>query len=131
MTMRGLSGPGAGPGGTAAGGDTMGNYGTNANWKNFKATVPYHGEIFVDPDSGTVVRLITQADFKSGDWVRQEDQCIQFGAVTVGDKPMVVPVTTFINTLSRPYGDNQRASTILRHTLFISEYKNYQAGAAH
>ena len=131
MTMRGLSGPGAGPGGTAAGGDTQGNYAINATWRNFKATVPYHGEIFVDPDSGTVVRLITQADFKSGDWVRQEDQCIQFGVVTVGDKPMIVPVTTYINTLSRPYGDNQKAATIQRHTLFISEYKNYQAGAAH
>jgi hypothetical protein len=115
----------------SAGGDNKGNYAVNQDWKNYKATIPYHGEIFVDPDSGTVVRLITQADFKSGELVRQEDQCIQFGSTTVGDKPVVVPVTTFIDTLSVPYGDSLRGRSIFRHTLFISEYKNYEASAAH
>ena len=115
----------------SAGGDNKGNYEVNQNWRNFKATVPYHGEIFVDSDSGTVVRLVTQADFKSGELVRKEDQCIQFGTVTIGDKAMVVPITTFIDTLSVPYGDSLKGRSIFRHTLFISEYKKYQtAGAA-
>ena len=44
-----------------------GNYQTNANWKNFKATEPYHGEIFIDPDTGVVYRLITEVEFKGSD----------------------------------------------------------------
>src|SRR5580658_383111 len=55
-----------------------GNLQTVTSWKNYKATVPYHGEIFVDPDTGIVVRLVTQAEFKNTDVVHQEDQRIDF-----------------------------------------------------
>ncbi|MGA3205870.1 MAG: hypothetical protein ABSF12_25535, partial [Bryobacteraceae bacterium] len=130
MTMRGGSGSGAGtapPGGTG-----MGNYLTNATWRNLKLTVPYHGQVFVDPDSGIIVRLDTEAEFKSSELVRQENQCINYGVVTVGDKPLVLPVRAFIDTLALPYGDDEKGRTVLRHTLFTTDYKNYElAGAAH
>lgn len=116
MTMRGTSQPG-GPG----------NYNLNANWKNYRATVPYHGEIFVDPETGVVLRLITQADFKSSEWVRQEDQRIDYGTETVGGKTLVLPSRSIIDTLEMPYGDNPKGRFVFRHTLFTSEYTDYQA----
>jgi hypothetical protein len=117
LTMRG-TGQQAGSG--------PGNYQSNTNWKNYKSTVPYHGEIFVDPDTGIVVRLITEAEFKSSELVRQEDQRIDYGPETVGDKTLVLPVRSYINTLALPDGDTETGRLNMRHTLFISEYKNYQ-----
>jgi hypothetical protein len=115
MTLRGQGSPGS-----------AGNYNVNANWKNYKATVPYHGEIFVDPETGVVLRLIVQADFKSSEWVRQEDQRIDYSTETVGGKSLVLPSRSIIDTLEMPYGDNPKGKFVFRHTLFTSEYKDYQ-----
>jgi hypothetical protein len=106
-----------------------GNLQTVTSWKNYKATIPYHGEVFVDPDSGIVVRLVTQAEFKNTDVVHQEDQRIDFAPVPVGSKTLVLPVKTVINTEVVPNGDSQAAGKFsTRHTLFTAEYKSYQAG---
>ena len=104
-----------------------GNFQTATSWINFKATVPYHGEIFVDPDTGIVLRLISHADFKPTELVRQEDQRIDYGPVTAGAMTMILPVKTVINTEVVPNGDSDAARVVTRRTLFISEYKNYQA----
>jgi hypothetical protein len=103
-----------------------GNFQTATSWKNYKATVPYHGEIFIDPDTGIVVRLVTQADFKSSDVVHQEDQRIDYGPVTVGGKTMVLPIKAVINTEVVPNGDSNSGKYSTRHTLFTSEYKDYK-----
>jgi len=98
-------------------------------WHNYKATIPYHGEIFIDPDTGIVVRLITQAEFKGSEVVHQEDQRIDFAPVAVGGKTLVLPIKTVIDTEVVPNGDSQAAGKYgTRHTLFTAEYKNYQAG---
>jgi hypothetical protein len=104
-----------------------GNMQTTTNWTPYKATVPYHGEIFVDPDSGIVVRLVTQAEFKGTDVVHQEDQRIDYGPVPVGGKTLVLPIKTVISTEVVPNGDSQAAGKYsTRHTFFTAEYKNYQ-----
>jgi len=131
LNMRGGVGPVAGgaSASTQPGGNSQGNYMKNANWKPVKATVPYHGEFFVDPNTGIVVRLITVADFKSSELVRQEDQRIDYAVETVGDKSLVLPVRDIVETLELPYGDSVQGRQTLRHTLFTSAYKNYQAGS--
>jgi hypothetical protein len=110
------------------GGGAKGNFQTSTNFNPYKATVPYHGEVFIDPDSGIVVRLITQADFKNTDVVHLEDQRIDYTPVAVGGKTLVLPYKTIINTEVVPNGDSGGGKFILRHTLFTSEYKGYQAG---
>ncbi len=103
-----------------------GNLQTTTSWKNYKATVPYHGEIFVDPDTGIVVRLVTQAEFKASDVVHQEDQRIDYGPVKAGDKTLVLPVKSVIATEVVPNGDSGAGKYSTRHTLFTSEYKDYK-----
>jgi len=116
------------PGGAAnAGGGAKGNMQTNTTWKEYKTTVPYHGEIFVDADTGIVVRLDNIADFKNTDVVHQEDQRIDYGPVTVDGKAMVLPVKTIINTEVVPNGDSGAGKYSTRHTLFTAEYKDYAA----
>ena len=113
-------------GGGGGGGGAKGNFQTNTEFDPYKATIPYHGEIFVDPDSGIVVRLITQADFKSTDVVHLEDQRIDYLPVAVGGKALVLPSKSIVNTEVVPNGDSGGGKFILRHTFFTSEYKGYQ-----
>jgi hypothetical protein len=108
------------------GGNAQGNYKSNTSWKNFKATVPYHGEIFVEAATGIVVRLVIEGDFKSSELVRQEIQRIDYAPETVGGKTMVVPIRSIIDTLELPFGDTERGRLTMRHTLFSATYKNYQ-----
>jgi hypothetical protein len=111
------------------GGGAKGNFQTNTDWSDYKTSVPYHGELFIDPDSGIVVRMITIAELKPTDVVHQVDERIDYGPVTVGGKPLVLPVKTIINTEVVPNGDSGSAGRYsVRRTLFSSEYKDYQLG---
>ena len=105
---------------------------TDVTWENYKATVPYHGEIFVDPAAGIVVRLVTVAEFKAADVVHQEDTRIDYGPATVGGKPLVLPVRTIIDTEVVTGGQDFAGKYSTCRTLFTVDYKDYQpAGAAH
>lgn len=110
------------------GGGAKGNLQTTTNWKPYKqANLPYHGELFIDPDTGTVVRMITQMEPKSSDVVHQEDVRIDYGPVTVGDKSLVLPVRAIAVTNVVVNGEAGAGGYSTRSTLFTSEYKDYQA----
>jgi hypothetical protein len=118
----------AGASGGGSGGAT-GNFQTTTDYSNhFKANgIPYHGEFFIDPETGIVVRMITQLELKQSDVVHQEDTRIDYGPAQVGDKSLVLPMRTVINTEVVPNGDSQAAGRFsTRSTLFTIEYKNYQ-----
>lgn len=125
------SGTGAGmPGGTPGqAGGASGNFQTNTNWHDYKSNVPYRGEFFVDPATGTVMRLVTEAEIKPSEVVHQVDTRIDYGPVTVAGKPMVLPLRTIVDTEVVPNGDSGAAGKYsIRRTLFTSEYKDYKSG---
>lgn len=131
-TFTGQMGSGA-PGGSAgAGGGAKGNFQTTTEWHNFKAKeLPYHGEFFIDPDTGIVVRLVTQPELKQTEVVHQQDTRVDYGPVKVGDKTLILPIRTVINTEVVPNGDSQAAGRYsTRCTLFTSEFKDYQLAGA-
>ncbi len=127
VRFSGANGAGQPGGSPGASGGAKGNLQTVTSWHNYKATVPYHGEIFIDPDTGIIVRLVTIAEFKNSDVVHQEDQRIDYGPVVVDGKPLVVPVKSVINTEVVPNGDSGAGKYSTRHTLFTAEYKDYAA----
>jgi len=60
---------------TGGSGGASGNFQTTTDYSSrFKANgVPYHGQLFIDPDTGIVVRMITQLELKPTDVVHQLD----------------------------------------------------------
>lgn len=113
---------------TGGGGGATGNFQTATSWHPYKSTVPYHGELFIDPDTGVVVRMNTIADLKQTDVVHQVDTRIDYLPMSVDGKTLVVPANTYMNTEVVPNGDSGSAGKYsVRRTLFTSEYKNYQA----
>ena len=117
-------------GGGGNGGGVTGNFQTNTNWHDFKATAPYHGELFVDPQSGIVVRLIVQAELKPSDVVHEVDTRIDFSPTRVNNQMYILPVKTYVNTLVVPNGDSGAATYTTRRTLLTSEYRDYELQAA-
>lgn len=119
----------SGPSSTA-GSTASGNLQTVSDWKNFKSNVGYHGELFVDPDSGTVVRTITQADFKPSDFVHYENIRTDYAPMPIGGKNLVVPIRSFTLAEVVPNGDSFAAHYSVRHDLVTEDYKDYQLAGA-
>lgn len=110
----------------------MGYEGTGANlqyateWKDFHSIVGYHGEFFVDAETGTILRVATQAELKPTDFVHQEDMRIDYGPVSVDGKNLTVPIESFTLNEVVPNGDNYGARYSVRHTLFHMVYGEYR-----
>lgn len=103
------------------------NFNSSTSWEPFKTGVGYHGKLFIDPESGVVLRIDTQAELKPTDFVHQEDMRIDYGAVTVAGKTYALPQTRFIFTEVAPYGENSTRRFSIRHTLLIMDYKDYKS----
>ena len=53
--------------------------------------VGYHGEITVDPDSGTILRLTALADIGQGNPIGRADIAVEYGPVEIGGKTYFCP----------------------------------------
>ncbi len=109
-----------------SGGGVTGNFQTNTEWHNFKSTVPYHGQFFIDPLAGTIIRMITQDEFKPSEVVHELDTRTDYGSMRVGAQTLIAPIKSFTNTLVVPNGDSGSGTYTTRRTLFISEYRDYR-----
>jgi hypothetical protein len=108
------------------GGHTYGaNQGTSVSFKSFTAKPAYHGEIFIDAETGVIVRLITKAELKPTDLVHQEDTRVDYGPVEIAGKTFIVPKRSVILTEVVPNGDSYIKYSV-RRTLFDVNYLNYQ-----
>ena len=123
MTAAVIAGDEAAPGG---GGGVAGNMQSTTSWSDHRVNVPYHGEFFIDPETGIVMRMITEAELNPSDVIHQVDTRIDYGPIKVGAKVLVAPVRTIINTLVVPKGDSGAGSYSTRRTLFIAEYRDYR-----
>ena len=113
---------------SGGGGGATGNFQTATDWHDYKAgSVPYHGALYVDPDTGIVVRMVVISEFKNTDLVHQEDQRIDYGPAALGDKTLVLPVRKMLNTEVVSTGESGSAGKYTtRRTLLTSEYKDFQ-----
>lgn len=109
-----------------SGGGATGNFQTSTEWDHYKQkNVGYHGEFFIDPDTGIILRMVTQDEQKASDMVHQLDTRIDYNPVVIGGKPMILPVRSIMITEVVPNGEAGAGGFSTRTTLFTSEYKNY------
>ena len=119
---------GAGIGNPQSGGGAPadGNLQTISEWKPFKASAGYRGELFIDPDLGVVVRTITQADFKKSDFVHNESIRTDFGAQSIAGKTLVVPIQSITAAEIVPNGASFAAHYAVRHSFVTQTYSDYK-----
>ncbi len=53
--------------------------------------VGYHGQIAVDPENGTVFRIVVQADLKPTDSISRSDILVDYGPVELGGRSYICP----------------------------------------
>jgi hypothetical protein len=68
--------------------------------QSFSKLVPYHGEIAVDPVSGTILRLVLAADMKPDDFTVKSGIAVEYGRVEIGGRSYFGPVKSVSSTLA-------------------------------
>jgi hypothetical protein len=56
------------------------------------APTAYHAEIGIDPKSGTILRLVLEADAELGSSMHRADIMVEYGAVVIGGKVYTCPI---------------------------------------
>jgi len=105
---------------------TVGAIQSVSTWETFKKVVGYHGEFFINPDTGLVVRVITHADMKPTEFVSREDRRIDYGTIVVAGREYQLPRVSVTVMEAVPNGDNPNSTCIFRHTMFHVSYQNYK-----
>jgi len=63
----------------------------------------YHGEIGIDPTSGTILRLMLEADPDLGSTIERADIMVEYGAVAIGGKTYTCPVRSVSYSVGARY----------------------------
>jgi hypothetical protein len=113
------SGPAARPSGG-------GNFAYVSDWNPFKAKSGYRAELFLDPDSGAVLRTIIQARFKASDFVHSEDIRVDYAPMSVGRNNFYIPVRSFTIAEVVPNGASFVSHYGIRHQFVTQDYKDFQ-----
>lgn len=62
----------------------------------------YHGEIAIDPDQGTILRLTMQGEWKPGDQNVRSDVSVEFEPVVIGGKSYYCPSRSIVLSVLHP-----------------------------
>jgi hypothetical protein len=94
-------------------------------------TTAYHGEMSIDPDTGTILRLMVQADLPFGSPILRADIMVEYGPVEIGGRTYICPVRgvsmardEIIDPFSRPAPN--REITLLNDMSF-AEYHQFRS----
>jgi hypothetical protein len=96
------------------------------SYRPFKKTLGYHGEFYIDPEVGAVLRVITYAELKPTDYIHQEAVRTDFSPTVVDGKEYVLPLESFTINEVVPGGESNSIAYSVRHALFSVMYTNYQ-----
>lgn len=86
----------------------------------------YHGSIWLDPATGTILRITMEAELKDSDPFRRAAIMVQYGPVRIGDAWFICPVRSLAYSLAAfdAQADSENAPTRwLNETLFTGYHR--------
>jgi hypothetical protein len=86
----------------------------------------YHGSVWLDPATGTILRITIQADSKGSSEFQRADILVEYGAVEIGGSSFICPVRSlaFSKTqISAEASTGDAASEWLNETLFTGYHR--------
>jgi hypothetical protein len=98
-----------------------------ADWNPFKAKSGYHGELFLDADSGVVLRTIIEVKFKSSALVHYENIRVDYAPISIGGNKLYVPAGSSIIAEIVPNGDSAVSRYGIRHQYVIEDNKDVRS----
>lgn len=101
----------------------------SCNGSNFFHARPgYHGTLAIDPDSGAVVRITLQADWKPEDPISHVASVIDYGPVDIGGRTYICPVRSLAMSVEESgpcTGDIHNRSKVQPLNLNRTTFTNY------
>ena len=71
-----------------------------ARLEPYRPVVGYHGTMTIEPASGTILRLIVEADLKATDPVTKAAILVDYGTVEIGGRQYVCPLSSISTTVA-------------------------------
>lgn len=71
---------------------SVGTHGLSSDTGDAAQVTGYHGEVAIDPATGTILRVTVQAEQPLGSPVLQSDIMVEYGPVAIGGKTYTCPV---------------------------------------
>ena len=76
----------------------------NSTPQTLSKVVAYHGEMAIDPASGTILRLMLLADLKPDEFAPARSGIVaEYGQVSIGGKPYFLPVRSVTSSLAHSF----------------------------
>lgn len=91
---------------------------------DYSGTPAYHGDLYVDPASGAILRVTLVSEFAETDPIVRSNVLVQYGPVQIGEKSCMCPVRSVAITMvhDRPPADPR--SRLILHINEVS-FTNY------
>ncbi|MGA9583727.1 MAG: VWA domain-containing protein [Terracidiphilus sp.] len=110
------------------------NLGRGDTETNFHQAVGYQGTLSIDPDTGTVARLVIQADLAHDDPIGRADIAVDFGMVRIGEKEFTCPlksisIATTPDDSSTTVGGEKETSKLLLNEVHFQNYHHFESSA--
>jgi hypothetical protein len=88
----------------------------------FKQLSSYHGEIAIDPNSGTILRLTVAAELGKSDPIVKANILVEYGAVQIGGAPYICPMRSV--SISVAHHQDIHAERMQRYSATMVERNN-------
>ena len=76
----------------------------------FHEITGYHGNLTVDPDTGTILRIAIEADLKSDDPIQRAAIMVEYGSVKIGDNTYICPTRSISDSVSHELYQSSQTS---------------------
>jgi hypothetical protein len=98
--------------------------GANKINDSYRGTPSYHGNIFIDPATGAILRITLDAELNPSEPITREASAIDFGSVEIGEKKFICPIRSVSIRLTRAYLANQPGIRTVLH-INRTEFTSY------
>jgi VWFA-related protein len=89
----------------------------------------YHGRLEVDPETGTILRIIIEADTRPGDPIQRASMMVEYGPVRIGDSTHICPTRSVSISLSRAeflsHGDLESTNRLQLNDVEFTDYHRF------
>ncbi|MFP5237609.1 MAG: hypothetical protein ACLGSD_17060 [Acidobacteriota bacterium] len=94
----------------------------------FHAQPAYHGSIALDPNTGAILRVTLQADWKKGDPISHVASVIDYGPVDIGGRTSICPVRSLAFSVEETnvcHRDSYNRGRVQPMTLNLTTFTHY------
>ena len=89
--------------------------GANKINDSYRGTPSYHGNIYIDPNTGAILRMTLDVELNPSEPITRDASSIDYGSVEIGGKKFICPVRSVAISLTRDYLKDQAGIRTILH----------------